>query len=486
METPRTVLWRYVDEVSHLAREQEPMLFTPWGARSPYAWSGLSHSLRLRSKWFHPALEAAVQLTSDKHLRTIYSDTDPDGLPVWVTNQVENLARRSMLVVSRNDELGDAFKQWYPLFLRALNSKVARAIHISEVPYLDRLHSNPLVIATRAETWPVPSRTSVSIQHGSIEGLIEKTGIHYPIEMQRSYLRMSYDAVSSVLVSVTTAKKERGYISSFNRDAGEDMYLRTLRMVTGQNVRSGAWYSGEISTFPEFDPHFFDVDQPRRYWDKTRVTLTDDLHARIKRLQRRVPELSTYNPNVQPGLQYAHRKLESAILGTSGWSDLVVDVVSAMEALFSDSSRPGGRQLAQRIAWLGSTKPSERDLLFHRFSGLYTVRNQVLHNGQATEDMFRRAATALGMTNKRPPEYPPGMIDGESFKVWETDAQPRLVALLQWGVLFAAHHRTSDDQARVGWPFRGQRDLDGDMLLSRHLTEWHQPNRKLPSPLRNG
>ena len=81
MERPRQALWQYVDEVSHLVRKQNPTLFTPWGARLPYAWSGLSLSLRQQSQHFQPAINAALSITKDDYLRSVYGQVDPDGVP---------------------------------------------------------------------------------------------------------------------------------------------------------------------------------------------------------------------------------------------------------------------------------------------------------------------------------------------------------------------------------------------------------------------
>lgn len=486
----RNALWEYVAEIEALVRAYEPENFTAWGAAVPHAWANLRRQYRGLAESAPRAHEAALALTAHSELRRLYANTT--GGSEWLTDQVENLARRTMLISSDRGELRRRFDLWFPRFVRALNSDTIRTLEALEVFGLrPRRGSSFRPFPKNVRLDGTSQRIITRIERVDLEDVLARYPHVRPPDLPSSLVR--WERPDSVIYTVGTEPKSEGrLVRRIGSPNPHSEYIYAARFETGRWIGTGGWLIAELSPFPREDPSYFDQrpELARDLEEANPQELDLALHRRIRRRQQFVARFHGRPRSGEGALDYAYRRLEAIQRPSSPWYDSVIGCVSAVEALLTDvgsgGANPGRKQLAQRLVWLSGLDGEQALRLFTRFDRLYDARNKLMHRGAFGAKTYRIALQALDVQVEHDPVYPEDMISSAEWWAWQRTAVPRLVALLRWVLLACAALETVDDQLAVGWPFRGQRKIDLDMALSRRSLEWQKPLRRLSSPLMEG
>ena len=485
MTGEREQVLQFVREVHADTREREPLLFTPQGAQIPYVWAALSGSSRWHGATFERACEATIALARDEGLRALYaaahSTTHTND---WVSQQVQNIARRSMMSVGTAQAIDESFAGWWPLFVREINRKTSSYFSIHEVHGAN---------VPRGRVYPIRFRDESSIrvwfQEGELAQVAVDLGVPLPPSLWRADWRSKDERPDSIAVSAHIQPKDKDSLDWPGRGLlSQDLfgYRRAAQLATGIPVEFGRWISGEASPFPVEDVNLFAHDL--RHWAIKRplINLDRQTHSRIRELQPRIEQWFTEAWTDSTAFRYSLMKFERMVEEERyWWSDAVVDAVSVLDTVFGASER--NAPVANRAAWLAGLGEKESRELRLRILHLFRARNRIIHSGSISDSDFIGALAALGVRASNPTANDPSP-EWKHQRLWDETAAPRLRELVRWSIEVGTTLRRIGS-GKVGWPVSSnsdQRSIDTDILFGVRTADWRKPLRKIPSPMRAG
>jgi len=333
------------------------------------------------------AVAAAANLTVDHGLKLLYGTGGASaGGRRYLHAQFENLCRRSM-IHSWDD---DSFRRAFRFFLR----KMVVWLNSSHINMVDAVELYGLGIRPTAKPFTISEfgthedYTRVVLEPGDLTDVGRRHHMLAPPswdpENDPSPLRRAH----ACLVSIRSVKKSDDAMMIFTSDDSSGYrYIQTLGVVSGWRVRYGKSLWGEASEFPSHDTST--TEARTVVLDNEGGVLVHDrklFHRTMALLPSVAAIEGTHRQLRSSVLAYAQRKYSRLLDGESAWYDQVVDVASALEALFGlpDEGSDLARRVAQRASWLADLSAAERIRLYRRVKTLYGVLSRVLHAGVMT------------------------------------------------------------------------------------------------------